>query len=176
LKKKKNKTKYGNNFRIYEPRLPDKRDKEFIDCISGLDTPKKIGAYMLENFVNCSKKGGPTVRNPYGFWKIRKGNCVDFSEFGAFVATYHGYKVYQLGIIHEETQVKHLMTIYAEDGGMSFTSNQDYFDNYGNWFKSFKEIKDFICASHPPGYQPKEFIIKRYDDSGIKWSGRNYIN
>jgi len=73
-------------------------DKEFMDCIYRLNTPKKIGAYMLENFVNRSKKGGPTVRNPYGFWKIKKGNCVDFSEFGAFVATYHGYKVYQLGI------------------------------------------------------------------------------
>lgn len=152
------------------------RDKEFIDCISKLDTPKKIGAYMLENFVFYDEEGRPNVRNSYRFWKIKKGNCVDFSEFGAFVANHHGYKVYQMGIIHEGTAEKHLMTIYLEDGGMSFTNIQDYFDNYGNWFKSFEEIMNFLYINHPLGYQPKEFIIKSYENRIIKWSGSNYIN
>jgi len=72
--------------------------------------------------------------------------------------------------------MKHLMTIYVEDGGMSFTNNQDYFDNYGNWFKSFEEIKDFIYTCHPPEYRIKEFIIKDYGNGIIKWLGRDYIN
>lgn len=151
-------------------------DKEFIACISGLDTPKKIGAYMLENFVFCDKEGRPNVRNSYGFWKIKKGNCVDFSEFGAFVANHHGYKVYQMGIIHEGTPVKHLITIYVESGGMSFTTNQDYFNNYGNYFNDFEEIKNFLYINHPPGYRMKEFIIKSYENRIIKWSGSNYVS
>lgn len=151
-------------------------DKKFIACISKLDTPKKIGAYMLENFVSYNKEGRPNVRNPYRFWKIKKGTCVDFSEFGAFVANYHGYKVYQMGIIHEGIPTKHLITIYVEDGGMSFTNNQDYFNNYGNWFNSFEEIKNFLYIYHPPGYQIKEFIIKNYENRIIKWSGSNYVS
>lgn len=154
----------------------NKTKKEFIDCISGLDTPKKIGAYMLENFANHTKEDKPNVRNSYGFWKIKKGNCVDFSEFGAFVANYHGYKVYQLGIIHEGIPAKHLITIYVKDGRMSFTSNQEYFDNYGNWFKSFEEIKYFLYIHHPPGYRPKEYTINSYENRIIKWSGSNYVN
>jgi len=151
-------------------------DKEFIACISRLDTPKKIGAYMLENLISYDKEGEPNVRNPYRFWKIKKGTCVDFSEFGAFVANYHGYKVYQMGIIHERIPKKHLMTIYVEDGGMSFTNNQYYFNDHGNWFNSFEEILNFLCAHHPPGLRPKEFIIKSYENRIIKWYGSNYVS
>lgn len=150
-------------------------DKEFVDCISRLDTPKKIGAYMLENFVSYSKEGKPDVRNPYRFWKIKRGNCVDFSEFGAFVANYHGYEVYQVGIFYEGISGKHLITIYVEGGGMSFTDNQYYFDNHGDWFNSFEEIKDLLCASHP-GYQIREYTINSYENRIIKWSGSNYVN
>lgn len=147
-----------------------------MECISRLGTPQKIGLYMLENFVSHTKEGKPNVRNPYSFWKIKKGNCVDFSEFGAFVANYHGYKVYQMEIIHEGISTDHLITIYVEDGGMSFSNNQDYFNNYGDWFNNFEEIKDFLYIHHPPGYLPKEFIIKSYENRIILWSGSNYTN
>ena len=147
-----------------------------MECISRLDTPRKVGAYMLENFISHTKEGKPNVRNSYKFWKIKKGNCVDFSEFGAFVANYHGYKVYQMEIIHEGISADHLITIYLEDGGMSFINNQDYFNNYGNWFNSFEEIKYFLYTNHPPGYKPKEFIIKSYENRIIKWSGSDYTN
>jgi len=138
-------------------------DKEFITCISGLDTPKKIGAYMLENFVKISygKEGGSKANNLRKFWKTKKGNCVNFSEFGAFVADYHGYTAYRMGMSYEGLSEKHVIAIYEEDGRMSFTDNQDYFDNNGNWFNSFEEIRDFLCASHP-GYQIKECILREY--------------
>jgi len=130
---------------------------------------------MLENFANHTKEAKPNIRNPYKFWKIRKGNCVDFSEFGAFVANHHGYKVYQVGISYEGIPNEHLITIYIEGGGMSFTDVQYYFDNHGKKFNNSEEIKNLLCASHP-GYRIKEYIIHSYENRIIEWSGSNYIN
>ena len=139
-------------------------DKEFIACIKELNTPKKISEYMSENFIH---KGAYTqsFADPYKTWKTKKGNCTNFSEFGAFVANYHGYKVYQIGIKSKETFMKHLLTVFVEDNGLSFTSNQDYYNNSGDWFNSLNEIVDFDKRAND--WRSKEYTIKCYQDRGI---------
>lgn len=144
------------------------KDKEFIAYISRLNTPKKIGTYTQEDFV-YSKKCEIKDYSLYKFWKSRRGTCVDFSYFGAFVATYHGYEAYQMEIAYEGISEKYLMTVYAEDGGMSFITgsedSQDYFDNHGKFFNSFEEIKKFLSVIYPESEYPKvkEYVIIKYE-------------
>lgn len=150
-------------------------DKEFIDCISGLDTPEKIGGYMSENFIYEAKDKAIDDSDlpwPYVTWKTKKGNCNNFSEFGAFVADYHSYRVYQAGIPFEGTSLKHLITIYLEDNGLSFTNNQIYINNAGHYFVNFDHIIEFMDIFKDSRCQlkinTKKIIVKCYQDREIK--------
>jgi len=59
-------------------------DGEFLAVIEELDTPQKIGDYMLENFTYEAHNF--YAPDPYTLWKTKKGDCNDFSTFGVFIA------------------------------------------------------------------------------------------
>ncbi|GAH59975.1 unnamed protein product, partial [marine sediment metagenome] len=68
-------------------------DLEFIAMIEGLKTPSDIGNYMIENFTG--EEHLFYELDPYTLWKIKKGDCSDFANFGRFAAHWHGYETYQ---------------------------------------------------------------------------------
>jgi len=111
---------------------------EFIACISELDTPEKIGSYMLENFTY--EIHDLFTLSPYELWKTKKGDCDDFSAFGVFVADYHGYKTWQIKI-YDNTPYQHYVAVYDEDIWYSITDNRYYY--FG--FDTFREIVDYVC-------------------------------
>lgn len=141
-------------------------DKKFIACIKELNNPRKIGLYMSKNFI-FEEPHTFSLPDPYMTWKTKKGNCNDFSEFGAFVADYHGYKVYQMGLSFKLISMKHLLTVYVENNGFSFTSNQEYFNNRGNYFNSSYEIMVFCDCFADSKHQIKGYIVKCYQDRVI---------
>lgn len=110
---------------------------EFIACISELNTPEKIGDYMLENF-EYEIHDWYTL-SPYELWKTKKGDCDDFSAFGVFVADYHGYETWQIKI-YDNTWYKHYVAVYNEDMWYSITDNRNYY--FG--FDTFREIVDYV--------------------------------
>ena len=112
--------------------MPD--DLEFIAVVESLDTPEKIGNYMTENFTY--ETHDLYAPDPYTLWKIKEGDCNDFSTFGTFVANYHGYETYQIEIYYG-TMYAHCLGVYVEDM-YSFTDNQSYY--YG--FDIFRDIVD----------------------------------
>lgn len=126
---------------------------------------------MSENFI-YEERDDSNIPEPYMIWKTKKGNCNNFSEFGAFVADYHDYKVYQAGIPFEGTSEKHLITIYVEDKGLSFTHNQNYINNAGHYFKNFDHILKFMEIFKDSECQlkidTKKIIVKCYQDRKIK--------
>jgi len=134
-------------------------DGEFLAVIEELDTPQKIGDYMLENFTYEAHNF--YAPDPYTLWKTKKGDCNDFSAFGVFVANYHGYETYQIEIFYRGTIYSHRIAIYVEEG-MSFTDNGYYFNNWGNWFNTFKEIVDFDCSELPDNLTLKKYIVYNY--------------
>lgn len=111
---------------------------EFIACIKELDTPEKIGNYMLENFTY--EIHDFYTLSPYELWKTKKGDCDDFSAFGVFVADYHGYVTYQIKIF-DNTFYSHYVAVYDEDIWYSITDNRYYY--FG--FNDFREIVDYVC-------------------------------
>jgi hypothetical protein len=91
---------------------------EFIEVIKTLDTPKKIGTYMKNNF-----EGEIHIfynLTPYELYKTKKGDCQDACAFSMFIANYHGYEVYKM-LVKEKTFSWHVLTIYKEKGGYTFT-------------------------------------------------------
>ena len=116
---------------------PDDYD-EFITCISKLNTPQKIGDYMLGNFTY--KIHDSWALDPYDLWKIKEGDCDDFSAFGIFAADYHGYDTYQIKI-WDNTFYQHFVAVYDEGIWYSITDNRYYY-----WgFDDFREIVDYVC-------------------------------
>ena len=109
-------------------------DAEFIACIERLDTPQKIGDYMLENFIYEAHIF--YAPDPYELWKLKKGDCNDFMTFGIFVANYHGYETYQLEISYKGTIYKHYIAVYEEDNYYSVTNDKYYYSD----FNTFGEI------------------------------------
>jgi len=106
--------------------LPD--DAEFLALIEELDTPEKIGNYMLENFTY--KFHNFYAPDPYILWQTKEGDCNDMSTFGIFTANWHGIETYQIEIFLYETTLKHWIAVYVENNGFSITDNQDYFSGY----------------------------------------------
>lgn len=113
--------------------MPD--DADFLALVKELDTPEKIGNYMAENFTY--EFHDLYALDPYILWKLKKGDCNDFVIFGTFIANYHGYITYQLGIFYKN--LKHRIAIYEENSYYSITDNQYYYPD----FNTFKEIVEF---------------------------------
>lgn len=123
--------------------VPD--DEEFIAVIESLDTPKKICAYMDENF---EWEFRVLAYSPYQMWlenvkKIIKsvlfkvGDCNDMSCFAAFAANYHGYTIYQIRVEFKETLVGHFLCVFVEEGKYTYSSNTNY---YPIFVDSFEDI------------------------------------
>ncbi len=141
-------------------------DIEFMACIGELDTPEKIGGYMLENFTY--KAHIFYAPSPYKLWLTKKGDCNDFATFGVFVANYHSYETYQIKIFYYGTSYNHRIAVYIEDEGMSFTDNGYYFNNWDNWFDTFREIVDFDCSELPDDLELKKYIVYDYENNFVE--------
>ena len=139
-------------------------DLDFITTIEGLKTPQEISDYMIDNFTY--ELHTLWTPDPYTLWKTGKGDCNDFSTFGVFVAHWHGYETYQIRIFFKGTFWKHMLAVYVEDVGLSYTDIKSYIvydyekDIYG--FDSFKEIVDFACIHHPD-WKLKRYVVCNYD-------------
>ena len=129
--------------------LPD--DSEFLALIEKLNTPQKIGSYMEENFTY--EFHDAYALNPYELYKLGKGDCNEFVDFGAFIANYHGYITYQLGIFYKD--FKHRIAIYKEEN-YSITNNQHY--SFG--YNTFLEIVETDSISRNKIW--KKYIIYDY--------------
>jgi len=110
--------------------LPD--DGEFLAVIEELDTPQKIGNYMLENFTY--KVHDFTAQSPYELFLSKKGDCDEFAKFGVFIADYHEYEI-------DNSLYSHMVAVYNEDIWYSITNSRYYY--FG--FDDFKEIVEYVC-------------------------------
>jgi len=113
-------------------------DAEFRALIKELNTPEKIGKYMLENFTY--KPYNWISLTPYELYIRKKGDCNDFSNFGVFIADYHDYITYQIKIF-DNTLYTHYVAVYNENIWYSITDGRYYY--FG--FDSFKEIVEYVC-------------------------------
>ncbi|MCK4448731.1 MAG: hypothetical protein KAW56_16820 [Candidatus Marinimicrobia bacterium] len=120
--------------------IPD--DENFIKVIESLDTPKKICAYMEDNF---EWEFTTFAYDPYTMWLIntKAGDCNDHSTWAIFVAHYHGYEVYQIKVWADyegyPSWVFHLLGVFVEDGKYNYSSNWRYFPIQVD---TFREIVD----------------------------------
>jgi len=111
--------------------LPD--DTEFLALIQELDTPEKIGNYMIKNFTYQIHDF--YTPDPYTLYLIKKGDCNDFATFGIFIANNHGYETYQIKISYINTFTSHIIVVYKENEYYTFSENQYYYPvNYNNFF------------------------------------------
>ena len=113
-------------------------DIGFLTLVQELDTPEKIGDYMLDNFIY--EIHDFTAQSPYELFLSKKGDCDEFSAFGVFIADYHGYETYQIEIF-DNTLFQHYVAVYDEGIWYSITDNQNYY--FG--FDDFREIVDYVC-------------------------------
>lgn len=102
--------------------LPD--DVKFISCIEKLNTPKKICSYMKENFTY--KPHPFHTLTPYALWKLCEGDCDDCSTFAIFVANYHNYQTYQIQIFFKGTFIVHVLAVYSENCGYTYSNIKAY--------------------------------------------------
>jgi len=137
--------------------LPD--DTEFLALVQELDTPEKIGDYMIKNFTY--KIHDFYIPDPYTLWQIKKGDCNDFSTFGVFIADYHGYETYQIEIF-DNTLYQHYVAIYNEDIWYSITDCQNYFFGFYN----FREIVEYVCNVRNKTWS--EYIVYDYWNNVIE--------
>jgi hypothetical protein len=147
--------------------MPD--DLEFITMIESLNTPEKIAEYMQNNFTYEAHPN--YALDPYTLWKTEKGDCNDFDAFARFVANWHGYETYQIKIYYSGTFEKHLIAVYVEDCGLSFTDNWKYHCG----FNSFREIVEFDCEYYFWFRELKKYIVLDYENNIVE-VGYNYVH
>ena len=141
-------------------------DLEFIVLIEELDTPQKISTYMIDNFIY--EKHDFWTPNPYFLWKRGKGDCNDFATFGIFVANYHGYETYSIIISYNNTSTKHMIAVYVEDDGMSFSDNKiNSCFLSKHYFDSFKEIVYYDWRYHLANVF-SGYVVYDYWDNVVK--------
>ena len=136
-------------------------DDDFIACIEKLDTPQKIGDYMIENFTY--QHHSIYAPDPYQLWLTKNGDCNDMSTFAIWVTNYHGYETYQIEIFYRGMQITHWVGVYDEGiPGYSITNNQ-YYDC---WFDNFKDIVDY--SSYLIGKTWTKYKVYNYWNDIIK--------
>ena len=138
----------------------------FMTEIGELDTPRKISDYMLDKFTY--QKHAYYAPSPFQLWLTKNGDCNDFATFGIFVAHWNRYETYQIKIYYSGTIWKHFIAVYVEDDGLSFTDNQYYFNYYGHWFNTFREIVEFDGMFRITGWPEWSKYIVYYYDRHIK--------
>lgn len=129
-------------------------DIEFTELINELDTPQKIGDYMLENF---EYEEHPGTYDPYTLWKIKRGDCLDFSIFGMFMAYQNNIEAYQVYINYKDTPLGHVLVAYVESDYYLITSNQNYLSHK---FDTFIEIVKFDSMCKP--FEWSEYTVRDY--------------
>jgi len=148
--------------------LPD--DPSFIATIEELDTPKKIGDYMVKNFTY--ELHDPGCQDIYILWKTQNGVCADFANFGTTIADYHGYETYEINAVANypgyETDVGHALGVYAEDGRYTYSSNQYYYS--GIKFNTFEEIVDDYCSKFTPPIKWSSYCVWNHDCERVEQS------
>ncbi len=135
---------------------PDDYSK-FIATVEKLDTPQKIGDYMLENFTYETNS---ILLDPYQLFLIKKGNCDDFSNFAIFIANYHNYITYLIIVFFEGTFKAHALAIYLENGKYTYSSNKEYRPIYASSFKEI--ISDYFTYFINHKLELENYIV--YDD------------
>jgi len=100
--------------------VPD--DPGFLALVQELDTPEKIGNYMLNNFIY---EIHDIPLTPYQLYKTKKGDCDDLAIFGIFIANYHGYKTYHITIVLENG-MGHYLAVYVENNKYNYSNNLNY--------------------------------------------------
>jgi len=145
-------------------------DVEFIACVKELDTPQKISNYMILNFTYEAHIF--YTPDPYTLWKTGLGDCDDMAIFGAYAAYVNNIEVYNIRIFYSGTIVKHRIAIYVEDDGLSFTDNQDYFNNYGYFFSTFREIVKYDNTLKNDKSWSK-YIVYNYDMNIVEQGHNN---
>jgi len=109
-------------------------DLEFMAMVKELDTPEKIGDYMLNNFTCIFH--GIYAPDPHTLWQEKEGDCNDFATFGMFIADYHDYETYRIDINIKNVMNDHVIAVYDEGLWYSITDSRIY-----DWgFNSFREI------------------------------------
>lgn len=129
--------------------MPD--DTEFMKVIESLDTPEKIGSYMLANFTPLEIN--QVCYKPYEMFYYKTGDCSDYSDFSAFVANHHGYEVYQMLIVFEDAA--HLITVLKINGKYNYIDWWNYFEVetekignvLNNWY-GVKGYRVFDCSGN----------------------------
>ncbi|MCK4321992.1 hypothetical protein KAX08_05710 [candidate division WOR-3 bacterium] len=117
--------------------MPD--DMEFLAIVESLDTPQKICQYMQENFTY--EYHTFYAPSPYILWKIREGDCNDFSTFAVFIADYHGYETYQIMIRFKGTLIGHYLGVFVENG-YNYSNNRLYHPINVNTFEEV--VSDYL--------------------------------
>ena len=118
--------------------MPD--DAEFLALVEELDTPEKIGDYMLENF---EYKSNNFLLTPYQLYKSKVGNCDDFSNFAVFIANHHGYETNQILIefpLYIYDSQYHMIGVFKEGNYYNIFENTLYIECF---CENFKEIMNF---------------------------------
>jgi hypothetical protein len=119
--------------------LPD--DAEFLALVQGLDTPQKIGDYMIDNFE--SEEHPYISLTPYQLYLTKKGDCNDMAVFAQYTANYHGYETYQILMLYPKpiysVDTWHAIAIYKENNYYTFSENQ-FYNPYGQYYVSFAGI------------------------------------
>lgn len=111
----------------------------FTKLIKELTTPFLIGKYMADNFTYQYQAMG--TKSPFQLYKVRLGDCNDFSRFATYIAIKHNYKTYQIRMTREESDIAHWLGVYVEDNKYTYSSNQYYSDIK---FNTFREIVDYF--------------------------------
>jgi hypothetical protein len=120
--------------------IPD--DTKFLVLIQELDTPEKIGDYMLDNFE--SEEHPYISLTPYQLYITKKGDCNDFATFAIYIAHFHGYETYQILMLFPKPiypiDTWHAIPIFKEGNYYTFSENQWYFNQCHNSFADIMQI------------------------------------
>jgi len=141
---------------------------EFMEAIEELDTPEKIGNYMLEKFVY--ENHPPGCKDTYILWVDKTGRCSDFARFATIIANYHGYETYEIATnayMPDGKYVSHTLGVYVEDGGYTYSSNQYY---SGIIFNTFEEIVNDSFSSWNPMPVSTSYCVWNHDCERVEES------
>ena len=142
-------------------------DTEFMAVVESLDTPEKIGDYMMENFIY--KAYDFTALSPYELFIYKKGDCDIFAKFGVFIADYHGYGTFTIQIF-DGGFYSHYVAVYNEDIWYSITDGRYYSFGYDD----FKEIVNVACQRRNKEWT--KYIVYDYWNNIIEEVNNGRIN
>ena len=143
--------------------LPD--DAEFLALVQELDTPEKIGNYMLENFTY--ELHLLNILTPYQLYIAQKGDCDDCANFAMFISNYHNIETFLIKICYKNYAINHYLAIYKENDLYNFSENQYYyFVNYDNFLDIVKLNSQWMYYSY--GYICSKYIVYDYNNNIIE--------